>query len=101
MDHVKGDHCVKRGVVLHAPCLAAHIDGDRRTHIGEVFGADPSLYAGARIHIWIARQPDEPGQCLGEADDMLPSTRSDFEREAFIRKNASQHLSNWAAIARG
>jgi len=48
-----------------------------------------------------ARQPDEPGQRLGEADDMLPGTGPNFKHHALLRQNASQHLSDRHTIARG
>src|SRR5262245_55196245 len=57
--------------------------------------------AGARGFIGIARQPDESGQRLGEADDMLSSTGPNFEHNALLRQNASQHLSDRHTISRG
>ena len=49
----------------------------------------------------IARQPDELGERLGEADDMLPRTGPDFKHDALFRQKASQHLSDRHTIARG
>jgi hypothetical protein len=35
-----------------------------------------------------------------EADDMLPGTGSNFERDALLRQNPSKHLSDWPTIPR-
>ena len=48
-----------------------------------------------------ARQPDEPGERLGEADDMLPRTGPNFKHDALLRQKASKHLSDRHTIARG
>jgi hypothetical protein len=69
----------------------------RCTHIGE----HPRLDAGARCRVGIARYPDKVGKRFGEADGMLPATGANFEHDTFFGKNASQHLSDWLAIARG
>src|SRR6476646_2433928 len=100
VDHIQGDHRVKWCVVLYAPYPSAHVDGDRRAHIGEPFGGTPRLDAGARGRVWIARQPDEPGQRLRKADDVLPGTGANFERDALLRQHPSEHLSDWPTIAR-
>src|SRR6478736_8259845 len=92
---------VKRRIILHARYFFAHIDRDRCTYIGEPFAGHPRLDAGARGSVGIARQPDELGQRLGEADDMLSSTRPNFKHDALLRQNASQDLSDRQAIARG
>ena len=92
---------VKRRIILHARYLFAHVDRDRCTYIGEPFAGHPRLDAGARGSAGIARQPDEPGARLGEADDMLPRTGPNFKHDALLRQKASQHLSDRHTIARG
>ena len=49
--------------------------------------------------VWIARQPDQSGQRLREADDVLPGTGSNFEHDALLPQNPSKHLSDWPTIA--
>ena len=66
----------------------------------EPFGGAPRLDASARGRVGIARQPDEPGQRLREADDVLPGTGSNFERDALLRQDPIKHLSDWPTIAR-
>ena len=68
--------------------ISEHENAKVRCPKCEPFAGYPRFDAGARGFVGIARQPDEPGQRLGEADDMLPGTGTNFERDALLWENA-------------
>ena len=72
MHHIQGDHRVKWSVVLHAPYPFAHVDRDRRMHIGEPFVGRPRLDAGARGRVGSLGSQTSLGSALAKQTTCSP-----------------------------